>query len=649
MQLVNFYEFLWIFIINYLNIRILLILFKPFNLLLFVGLWDFLNYILNFSNKTWKKYLKEKHRTTKEKLARERTWARKHETKVGTYKGFYIPTILPRTEQAKFFFKKRDEDEWKRRDEELAQEVLKFRQSSFDWLDFKLYKKINNYETKKTNSISYLKTTFTHKINYNSVFKNSKFINKFNFSFWSNLNKFFFFKFSKLFFKIPKLPLYAEDNFHIWSYLNIGNDSKEFFNFFFSHYFPFYFLKFNFLKIKILILKRFKELFNGSYYTVNKIFSNYNSFFFIKKLLDNFLYKKKGIFLNFIFFTNTFLNFQNFFYFKLNLKSFLINFISQQTSLFYRIFLGIFKLLKRFLNFSDDKKSNLFTIFFSRLSGFTDLSFTKSFLKKKIFYTLNSKFYLDLNKNTYDLKNFINFFFFFLPNINKNYFNLTYYFLLIDFFFKNFNLYLKTKVFFSKPIVLTFFENFSKIGILSSKNSFPDSHTLSTTFFSFLKTWIKYFENIWYLLYTSFPQQIKIIEEINVANTLFKFILRKGKKLTARSVFLWFLKKFKKKYALPALPIFVHALLFIEPKVWLKKKKIAGKLYEIPIFISPSRSKRIAIRWLLEAANKRKTASVSDSLAQEVWDACLKWGLSFNNWEVTHMTIKWNKAYLRWL
>jgi small subunit ribosomal protein S7 len=81
----------------------------------------------------------------------------------------------------------------------------------------------------------------------------------------------------------------------------------------------------------------------------------------------------------------------------------------------------------------------------------------------------------------------------------------------------------------------------------------------------------------------------------------------------------------------------------------LKKKKIAGKLYEIPIFISPSRSKWIAIRWLLEAAKKRKTASVSESLAQEVWDACLKRGLSFNNKETTHMTIKRNKAYLRWL
>jgi ribosomal protein S7 len=55
---------------------------------------------------------------------------------------------------------------------------------------------------------------------------------------------------------------------------------------------------------------------------------------------------------------------------------------------------------------------------------------------------------------------------------------------------------------------------------------------------------------------------------------------------------------------MPALAIFTHAVLKTEPKIWLKKKKIAGRLYEIPIFISSRRSKAIAIRWLLEYAKK---------------------------------------------
>jgi hypothetical protein len=238
-----------------------------------------------------------------------------------------------------------------------------------------------------------------------------------------------------------------------------------------------------------------------------------------------------------------------------------------------------------------NKKLNLLNILLSRLAGSIDLSFTKFSLKKKKSYVVGFNFFHNLKKNQFDVKTFIKFFSFFNPESNKNYVNLSKYFLLLEFFFKNFYLYLQTNKIFSKPLTLTFFEKFSKLGLKVDKTSFPDPYSLSNTFFFFLKSRVKHYENIRYLLYTSFSQQIKIIEDINVANTLFKFILRKGKKLTARGVFLRFLKKFKKKYALPALPIFVHALLFIEPKVWLKKKKIAGKLYEIPIFISPSRSK----------------------------------------------------------
>lgn len=81
-----------------------------------------------FSNLTsWKKYLQEKYWSQKEKAARAKTWAWKHEGTSGTYKGFYIPAALPQTDQAKFFLKKRDEDEQKLRDRELAKFSNKFK------------------------------------------------------------------------------------------------------------------------------------------------------------------------------------------------------------------------------------------------------------------------------------------------------------------------------------------------------------------------------------------------------------------------------------------------------------------------------------------------------------------------------------------
>jgi small subunit ribosomal protein S7 len=201
----------------------------------------------------------------------------------------------------------------------------------------------------------------------------------------------------------------------------------------------------------------------------------------------------------------------------------------------------------------------------------------------------------------------------------------------------------------NRSIFSIFLDNFALSINKNLLEIFPLSWTITKTFFVFLRNWIRHYESMRQLLYTSLSQQLKIIETINVADILFWYIIRKGKKLTARIVFFKFLKKFKKNYALPGLAIFVHAMLMVEPHIWLKKKKIAGRLYEIPIYISAHRSKCIAIRWLLQAAKKRKWASITDSLSQEVWDACFKKGGAFLNKELVQLTAKRNKAYLRWL
>jgi small subunit ribosomal protein S7 len=178
---------------------------------------------------------------------------------------------------------------------------------------------------------------------------------------------------------------------------------------------------------------------------------------------------------------------------------------------------------------------------------------------------------------------------------------------------------------------------------------FPTTWPLTMTFFTWLRNNIWQYEMLRWLLFTSFRQQWNIIHNFDVGDMLFWYIIWKGKKLTARRVFLKFLKKFWNKYFLPGLIIFTHAMLLVEPKVWVKKKLIAGWAYEIPIYISPRRSKCIAIWWLLQAAKKRKRASITDSLALEVWDACFKRGVAYANKEAMTQLVKWNKAYLWWL
>jgi len=291
---------------------------------------------------------------------------------------------------------------------------------------------------------------------------------------------------------------------------------------------------------------------------------------------------------NLLFFSNVYRNWKENFFERLILKNLIFFFFKKTTSLFFKVYLNFLISIKNFLSVQNLKKQFLRNLLISRLFGSVSLFFSKSkFRKRKI---MNKSFFfhfLRLPNNSFFLKKLFNCMGFFPKTNLFNNFNFNN-FLLCETFYGNFDLFLNTKNYLSKPNMLIFLEKFSLNGNLHTKKSFFDSKKLSQTFFIFLRNRVKYYENIRFLLYTSFSQQVKMIEEINVAQILFKYIIRKGKKLTARMVFLNFLKRFKRKYALPALAIFVHALLCVEPKIWLKEKKIAGRVYEIPIYISSS-------------------------------------------------------------
>jgi small subunit ribosomal protein S7 len=234
-------------------------------------------------------------------------------------------------------------------------------------------------------------------------------------------------------------------------------------------------------------------------------------------------------------------------------------------------------------------------------------------------------------KNLFFLNNISNFdFFWFLSKIYKSFTN---------FFWMNY--------IFSSSRSLIFFTHFNSLfqkWILFYSNENDKLEKFSNVYLKSIQT----YKNINMLMSQSLSQQLDVYVNINLINMLFKFLIKRGKKLSAWKVFIKFIRQFKNKYKMPALAIFTHAVLKLEPKIWLKKKKIAGWIYEIPIFISSRRSKAIAIRWLLEYAKKRQKYNFADSLSQEIWDACFNRGSSFNAKAVVHSTAKRNKSYMRW-
>ena len=372
-------------------------------------------------------------------------------------------------------------------------------------------------------------------------------------------------------------------------------------------------------------------------------FSLFN--FFLKNQLNNFLYK------TFVFWWiklnsyNNIINlFQWFFKTKLNNKLLNIlflflkiskNFQDLKTLLFisknfiYQKLLSSryrFKFIKYFsfwiknLNSNKKKKINFFYwIFFSNFSIF----FWKGKKLKLKFFRQKIKIFSNLSS----LK--LKFFTYFMNSLDFEYLLLS----------NNNNLIKTNNIIFCLDLLKTSF--FSK---LIFNKTFLDIETI----FLKKKNFLEKNSNMWILLKSSFIKQLSGLTHLNMAKILVVNLTRNGKKLKAWKLFIRFLKIFQRKYNLPGLLFFIHAVLLIEPKIWIKKKKIAGKIYEIPIYISSKWSKSIAVRWLISAAKKWKKSNFADSLAKEVWDASFSRGLANSYKEQIHLTAKKNKAFLWW-
>lgn len=141
------------------------------------------------------------------------------------------------------------------------------------------------------------------------------------------------------------------------------------------------------------------------------------------------------------------------------------------------------------------------------------------------------------------------------------------------------------------------------------------------------------------------------------------YIMCAGKKSIAENIFYTSLNIIKKelnlKNDMDSLNIFCVALEHVVPKVEVRSRRVGGATYQIPTTISENRSKSIGMRWLIEAARKRKGRTMSEKLAKELIDASDKntsvgksvgSGLAVKKREDTHRMAEANKAFshYRW-
>lgn len=137
-----------------------------------------------------------------------------------------------------------------------------------------------------------------------------------------------------------------------------------------------------------------------------------------------------------------------------------------------------------------------------------------------------------------------------------------------------------------------------------------------------------------------------------VAMKTINALMQDGKKGKAQTIFYKSMDELDKKIPEGEEPfdVFMKALDNIKPEVEVKSRRVGGANYQVPVETTNARAEALGIRWLVQYARKRRGKSMSEKLADEIYDAYNKTGGAYKKKEDTYRMAEANKAFahLNW-
>ncbi len=121
-------------------------------------------------------------------------------------------------------------------------------------------------------------------------------------------------------------------------------------------------------------------------------------------------------------------------------------------------------------------------------------------------------------------------------------------------------------------------------------------------------------------------------------------VMLDGKKTKAVNLIYKALDTLSEKTKKKPLEVFEIALKQAAPLVEVRSKRIGGAAYQVPIEVSQSRGKHLAMTWLIKYSRARKERSFDQKLAAEIMDLMASQGSTFKKKEETHKMAEANKA-----
>lgn len=129
--------------------------------------------------------------------------------------------------------------------------------------------------------------------------------------------------------------------------------------------------------------------------------------------------------------------------------------------------------------------------------------------------------------------------------------------------------------------------------------------------------------------------------------------MRSGKKTTAQAQVYGALDLIKEKQKQDPMLVFHQAVENVKPHMEVRSRRVGGAAYQVPMPVKGDRRESLAIRWLIQAAQKRSSSeyhTFAEKLAAELVDAFNKQGGAIKKKEDTHRMAEANKAFshFRW-
>ncbi|WNE41476.1 MAG: 30S ribosomal protein S7 [Mycoplasmataceae bacterium] len=118
-----------------------------------------------------------------------------------------------------------------------------------------------------------------------------------------------------------------------------------------------------------------------------------------------------------------------------------------------------------------------------------------------------------------------------------------------------------------------------------------------------------------------------------VVSELINKVMLSGLKEKASRIVYSSFDDLEKKFSTSPLTILEQALENLRPKLELRTRKIGGANCQVPFEVEPKRALTLTLRWIVEAARKRKANAMSKCLSLEIIDAFNKTGEAFKKKE----------------